>query len=613
MADHFLTKSRISLDTCLRIGDGLVLERYSALREILLAHLGPDGAALFAEPLISRGNDKAAPSISWYTDLDGDGVPASRLDEAERAALAATLSRMLREIRALIDDPDDGPLVAAALNVLGPGDIWSARGQPVIINWGMLPEGMSRDRAARADHYKATLGRYLPLDGAPPLTDAERRARADRRPGPTAVPIAAAAALAATEGAPFSGQPPAGTSGSGAMPGGDGGGGGAPPPDSAPHSPPPDGRTPLIAWLPLLILLLLTGGALFWLLIPGNRIFPPAPAAAIDTRAAVELAEGVNRALEERVASLRGALDGAQCRADGTLLMPDGATIEGMAPPDPGNPADAPGAAARASATPMLPPDPARVIAPAGPGGADQSLLGHIEARTALVIANKTDGSSVGTGFFVGPDMLVTNFHVVASATPGEVFVTNPGLGQVYPAEIIKTLGPMETAGSDLALLKVSGASAPVFDIYAGSESLKLQGVIAAGYPGDLLDGDAAFQALVAGNTEAVPELVVTDGMVNAERRVSEQSEVVVHSAPISTGNSGGPLVDLCGRIIGINTFVQQGPLRNLSFALSSADVLAFLGDTGVVPRTVSQPCAPEVRRPEAPPAAAEAAPAPAQ
>ena len=582
MADQFLTKSRISFETCLRVGEGLALERHAALRALLDARLGPEGASLFAEPLISRGNDKAAPSVSWYTDLPGEGLPATRLEAAPRAGLAEQLSRALRALRPLLDDPDDGPLVAAALNVLGPGDLWSVRGRPVLVNWGMLPEGVGHDPAARARHFEATLGRYLPLDGAPPLSAEERRARAERRPAAVPVPPALA-----PEPAPAAAPP-------------------VPPPPPAPGpAPEPARRLPLVAWLPLLLLLLLTAGALGWLLIPGNRIFPAAPDGAVEAAAAVELAEGVNRALEERVAHLRAALDGAQCRADGTLLLPDGATIEGLAAPDPANPADGPGAIAPARAAPLIPPDPARVIAP----GTDQSLLGLIEARTALVIANGAEGAATGTGFFVGPDTLVTNFHVVAGAQPGGVFVTNGALGKVYPAEVAKALGPMETAGADFALLRVPGLAQPAFEIYDGSGGLKLKGVIAAGYPGDLLGSDAEFQALLGGDAQAVPELIVTDGIVNAERAVSERTRVVVHSAPISTGNSGGPLVDLCGRIVGVNTFVQRGPLRNLSFALSTADLRAFLADTGVAPRVVSEPCAPEARRPEAPPPAAGAEP----
>jgi S1-C subfamily serine protease len=592
MADQFLTKSQISPETCLEVGEGLALERYPALHALLEAHLGAEGASLFAEPLISRGNDKAAPSVSWYTDLEGDGVPATRLDDAGRAALAAALSRALRDIRPLIDDPDDGPLLAAALHVLGPGDIWSVRGRPVIINWGMLPAETGRDLQSRTAHYEATLGRYLPLGAAPPLTEAERRARTGRRsPAATSLPPEPPAVVPAR---PVEPPPP------------------IPPVSMAPNTPPPPpprSRLPRVAWLPLVLLLALAAGALAWLLVPGNRLFPDTSPPAIATASAIELAEEVNRALEDRVASLNEALDGAMCHADGTLLLPDGQTIEGLAPPNPEDPADGPGAVTRAGIAPLLPPDPARVVAPAAPDGSERSLLDLLETRTALVIATGPEGAMSGTGFFVAPDMLVTNHHVVAEAAPDRVFVTNEALGQVYPAEIIKTLGPMETTGADFALLRVRGISQPAFEIYDGAESLKLRAVIAAGYPGDLLGSDAEFQALVAGDGEAVPELVVTDGIVNAERRIADQTDVVVHSAPISTGNSGGPLVDMCGRIVGVNTFVQQGPLRNLSFALSTADLIAFLRDTGVVAQTVSEPCAPEVRRP-APPPPAEADPA---
>jgi S1-C subfamily serine protease len=66
----------------------------------------------------------------------------------------------------------------------------------------------------------------------------------------------------------------------------------------------------------------------------------------------------------------------------------------------------------------------------------------------------------------------------------------------------------------------------------------------------------------------------------------------------MSQGNSGGPLVDMCGRVIGVNTFVRQGNLRNLNFALSTDGLIRFLAGTGVQPGVVSQACLPELTRP---------------
>ena len=134
-----------------------------------------------------------------------------------------------------------------------------------------------------------------------------------------------------------------------------------------------------------------------------------------------------------------------------------------------------------------------------------------------------------------------------------------------------------------------------------------MQSVVAAGYPGDVLETDNAFQRLRSGDSGAVPDLTVTDGSINTQQNLGDTSNAVVHSAPISQGNSGGPLVDMCGRVVGVNTFVRQGELRNLNFALAIPDLIAFLGGTGAAPMVERERCAPQLLRPVAPVAEAEA------
>ncbi|MCV6592375.1 MAG: serine protease [Silicimonas sp.] len=583
MADHFLTKSNIDLSQCLEHGGGLALEAYPALNALLSAKAGPEAARLFAEPLLSRGNDTVAPSVSWYTDVEGTGQPVSKLDDAVQAAIASALSTELRGLRDLIDDPDDGPLVAAALHLSDASDVWSVGGRPVILNWGMLPKDANRDGASRKAHYDQTLGRFLPLAAAPPLSAAERQSWTSERKGGAAMPEESAA--------------PETVSAGGTMPP-------APPPQAAHQD---TRRMPVAAWLPLVLLLVLAAGVLAWLLIPGSRLFPENTASReITDEATLAAAQGINRALEDRLASLQDSLDRAVCTDDGTLLMPDGKTIEGLLPPDPNDPLDTPGVVRAAAPRSILPPDPERVQVP-GPNGPKDTvaLLAHIEARTAIVLAPTNGGLSSGTGFFVGPDLLVTNHHVVDGAGPQGVFVTNTALGKVHAAQVLKSLGPFQATGGDFALLRVPGVNQPAFTVLTPKQTLKLQSVIAAGYPGDLLRTDDQFQQLRAGNRGAVPDLTVTDGTVSTEQNVNS-ARMIAHSAPISKGNSGGPLIDMCGNVVGVNTFIKKGSARTLNFALAASDLMRFLAGTDALPQVVTEVCTPQIQRP-APPAMAEA------
>ena len=81
---------------------------------------GPEVAALFAEPLISRGNDAAPPTVSWYG--EGEGRPLENLSGAERARAEAYLADHLRPVRALAEEPG-GALAMAALTVYGAEDV----------------------------------------------------------------------------------------------------------------------------------------------------------------------------------------------------------------------------------------------------------------------------------------------------------------------------------------------------------------------------------------------------------------------------------------------------------------------------------------------------------
>lgn len=616
MADHFLTKSRIDLSRCIRLGDTVAMDNHAELHRILSERADPETARLFAEPLVSRGNDQAAPTVSWYSDHPGHGVPMHRLDEAARSQVEAALRDRLAPLGALIDDAGAGPLVSAALYIHANEDIWSVDGVPVLINWGMLPDGTSATGAtARLAHYHATLGRFLPLDAAPPLDEKERARFTEDRERRTAAAAAATAAAAGT-GATAAMAAPATTSGAASetaseTASGTAGVGAVPPTDGASQeetsSPATEerGPVPLVAWLPLVLLLLLAGGILVWLLIPGNRIFADdvAPPAAIPDEAAIAAARDANRALERRLADLRAAHAGAVCRADGTLVLPGGMTVDGLLPPDPEAADREAGRVVPGVPDPLVPPDAQRVIVgDAGETITDTaSLLSHIDSRTAMVLA-VGDGLSTGTGFFVGPDLLVTNFHVIGGAAPDKIFVTSKTMGGLKRAGLLKSLGPMEEVGADFALLRVQGANQPAYDIRRNSASLRLQAVIAAGYPGDVLGLDREFEALRGGDVTAVPELTVTDGTVNAEQTLSERTRTVVHSAPMSTGNSGGPLIDMCGRVVGVNTFVMRGPMRNLNFALAAPDLLAFLRGTPAQPTLSEGACQPRVARPATPP-----------
>ncbi|MFT7594414.1 MAG: hypothetical protein ACI8R4_001735 [Paracoccaceae bacterium] len=579
MAEHFLSKIRVESGDFVDAGGRPVLERHDDLRRLLSDRAGPEVAALFAEPLISRGNDEAPPTVSWYSDAEGEARPLAQLSGAERDRAEAYLADHLRPLRSLAEDPTSADLALGALSVYGRDDVVVQGGRPLIVNWGLLPGGMGANAAARPAHYADTLGRFLPLTASSGNSG-----------------VAGAAGFAATSGAAAVRPPQTDSSIANAgMTGATGGGGPAVTPDPTPRR---AGISP-IAWVPLLILLIVAGLTLAWLLQPGSRLFHAATPPVITDEATLKAARALNQSLRERTVVLEQALEGAVCRADGILLLPDGRTPEGLLPPALGVEPDK---KAQAAPDALLPNSPGRVLVPepdaSGEPG-DITLLALIEARTVLILAASGGGVTAGSGFVVGPGLILTNHHVIegAMAQPGQILVAGAALDHPRAATVLKTQGPMAETGGDFALLKVDGAPLPAFSVHLGAGSLKLTNVIAAGYPGDVLELDVSFAALKSGDMSATPDLTVTDGTINTEQQIGPDTHVLMHSAPLSSGNSGGPLVDMCGRVVGVNTFVRQGKMQNRGFALTAGDMLAFLNGTDAAPTVMSGPCAPVVVR----------------
>jgi S1-C subfamily serine protease len=144
--------------------------------------------------------------------------------------------------------------------------------------------------------------------------------------------------------------------------------------------------------------------------------------------------------------------------------------------------------------------------------------------------------AGAGSGFMVTPDgYLLTNSHVVAAGTAIRV---RTAAGDVLSAQVVG-----DDPATDLALVKVDAGAAPHVAVDARVQPRPGQLVVAIGNP---LGFDST----------------VSTGVVSALGRTLRGKGgrlidgVVQHTAPLNPGNSGGPLLDSRGQVVGVNTAI---------------------------------------------------------
>lgn len=210
-----------------------------------------------------------------------------------------------------------------------------------------------------------------------------------------------------------------------------------------------------------------------------------------------------------------------------------------------------------------------------------------------------------GSGIVVAPDRVLTNAHVVSEeeyeGAIRVVIVPSEG-GEAITAEVVD-----RSPRNDLALLALdNGARLTPATFFSGPVGDGAD-VFAIGYPG----GVDIAQGLNMADVLRPQTPVKTRGTVSAGRSAKD-FETLLHTAAIGGGNSGGPLVDSCGRVLGVNSFgsLSDGSDAEFFFAIAQREAAAFLRKNGIRFRSVDAECRSraELSQAEAERAAAEKA-----
>ncbi len=173
----------------------------------------------------------------------------------------------------------------------------------------------------------------------------------------------------------------------------------------------------------------------------------------------------------------------------------------------------------------------------------------QIKTTKKFMDANRPEGLGMGSGVIITPDgFVLTNNHVIDQAGDIEVSLSS---GKMYIGQIVGV-----DPSTDLALLRLLESKLPYAELGDSDQVRVGQLVIAIGNP-------YGFQS------------TVSTGVISALGRVIRNKEgklienVLQTDVPLNPGNSGGPLVDSRGKVIGINT-AMIAMAQGIGLAISS-------------------------------------------
>ena len=217
--------------------------------------------------------------------------------------------------------------------------------------------------------------------------------------------------------------------------------------------------------------------------------------------------------------------------------------------------------------TPGDPNAPLQISSEHGPELTAQQLYAEVNPSVVAVVAIEGEGASVGTGVIMTSDgYIITNAHVISGGSSCWIALDT---GVTYDALLVGY-----DAQQDLAVLKAVDAQNLPAAEFGDSDQVRV--------------GDTVY---AIGNPLGL-ELrgTLTNGIISAVNRAVEMDgnsmTLLQTNAALNSGNSGGPLINAYGQVIGINVMKmtgvgdeQEGTVEGLGFALPITDMAAVVDD----------------------------------
>jgi S1-C subfamily serine protease len=201
---------------------------------------------------------------------------------------------------------------------------------------------------------------------------------------------------------------------------------------------------------------------------------------------------------------------------------------------------------------------PSRAVPASAAVAVAPASLEDVVSQVLPAVASIEASRGRGTGFFIKPDTVLTNAHVVQGDTSVKLTVD----GATYSARVVTV-----SAGVDLAVLQVYNAN-------PAQPTLRL---------GTVNTARVGEEVVAVGSALGVLSNTVTRGIVSAFRKAGTTT-LIQTDAAINPGNSGGPLLNRSGQVIGINSIgVSKQAGEGLAFAVAVDHATALLnGQTAI-------------------------------
>ena len=197
-------------------------------------------------------------------------------------------------------------------------------------------------------------------------------------------------------------------------------------------------------------------------------------------------------------------------------------------------------------------------------GTTGQNIYGKYSRSVVLIYNNDIKGTGSGSVIMKDIGAIITNWHVIQNAKVVGVIFKKDGEIEKSDVMVADVIG--YDATKDLAVLRLNGKVPNDVNELKLSNQLPEIGsdVHAIGHPG----------SLSWTYTKGYVSQIRSNYKWNYEKTLHEAS-IIQTQTPISPGNSGGPLINSEGELLGVNSFKAQG--ENLNFAVTSLEIINFL------------------------------------